>query len=267
MRKSILIAALITILVGIGAIYWANIAAPAIILSYTEGSLVGFSLPPKAIQSESEKPFTAAPEQLAISKYTGQSLSYLGSDSLLSGQPKEFVEFQRQRLVDDLAILKDSPSDINALIDIGLVKKQVNNYTGARDVWEYVNIIYPDQALNHLNLANLYAAYLGDFEKAEDNYFKAVDLDSASPNPYLKLAEFYRDFYTTKYNLIDDVLLSGLETLPGEPNMTLMLALHYKSTANKSGAIEYFEKFLKLPGLNVAQIDAVKKELDQLRSL
>lgn len=198
-------------------------------------------------------------------KYTGQKLDYLGDYKILEKYPKEFVESNRNRLLSLVEAVTKNPDQIDNWIDIGLVKKNVDNYVGAKDVWDHTNKINPNYGLNYFNLGNLYALYLRDFKKAESNYYKALRLDRNSVNFHLGLAEFYRDFYKEKYDLVDDVLLEGLVYVPKDANLLLNLALYYRDTGEKAEAIKYFEKFLTAEGFSDTQAEAVKQEIEKLR--
>lgn len=199
------------------------------------------------------------------SDYSGQKLSYLGDSEVVNRYPQEFTERNKTRLNTAISFIKTDPANIDYWLEIGLVKKIFDNYVGARDAWEYVKLISPNSSLAYFNLGNLYGLYLKDNQKAEENYLRAIDLDSQSPDMYLGLAEFYRDFYKEKYDQVDDVLLKGLAVAPKDLNLHLTLALYYKATGNSKEAIKYFEKFLQLPDISGAQKDAIQSEIKNLR--
>lgn len=198
--------------------------------------------------------------------YKGQALSFLAGLEALSKYPTEFVEAYKDRLSNAIAMIKESPNDSVYWIEIGLVKKTFDNYIGARDAWNYATVLDPKNSVIYHNLGNLYALYLKDVTKAEKNYKLSLALDPMSAQPYLTLADFYKDFYPGKANLAEGVLLEGLNMLPNDGNLILNLALYYKSTGNKWEAIEYFEKFLALPDLTGTQQAAVKTEIEALKS-
>ena len=103
-------------------------------------------------------------------KYKGQALDLLASSKELANYPKEFVEVQRAKLAGILNLIKENPNDETNWIDMGLVKKVFNNFTGARDAWEYAKLLNPGTSMAHYNLGKLYSAYLPDNQKAQANF-------------------------------------------------------------------------------------------------
>ncbi len=217
----------------------------------------GSLLAPPPVSQGSIKPATTK-------KYSGQALKFLGDPQILAKYPAEFVEQKRNQLADIIKLVEADPTDETNWMDIGLVKKNFDNFFGVRDAWEYAKLLNPSNALNCYNLGNLYASYLGDNQKAEQNFLGALKLDPNSDYTYLGLAEFYRDFYKAKSDQIDDVLLAGLKVLPADPNLLLQLGFYYKSVQNKEQALEYFNRFLKLSGITGLQQQQVQNEVDAL---
>ena len=258
MRKSILGAAILTILAGAGSLYWSAVIAPSVILSISEESQSSLS------QGFFQKDSSALPQNDKLLQYTGQAMNYLGDPKIIAGYPKQFVDELQKRLNTAIEYIAKSPKEEVYWIELGMVKKQFDNYIGARDAWEYARLINNKNSIIYHNLGSLYALYLRDFEKAEKYYQTSVNLDRLSSQSYLALAEFYKDFYKEKSDLVDDVLLAGLGLLPHDANLVLNLAFYYKSTGDKEKAIKYLEQFLQLPETNEYQAFAIKKELEAL---
>lgn len=263
MRKPFFIAAVIAMAAGVGAIYWSLSIAPSIISELSDSKR--FIEVNPAVKKPAEKSSVA--NSNANPTYRGQALNYLGDPQALVKYPKEFVGAYRQRLETAINLAVQYPKDENYWIEIGIVKKNLDNYFGARDAWEYASLLNSENATVYYNLANLYGLYLGDLKRAEENYKKSIETYPYTAQSYLALSDFYKDVYTEKSDLTDNVLLEGLRQIPGDPNLILGLAIYYKSSGDKENAIKYFEQFLTLKNLSKAQIQAVQKELDSLRSL
>lgn len=254
--------------VGLATIYWGKVVVPAklsVIAKEVKQSY--FDINKNKYNDEIAAAPTAPRNDSASPKYTGQFLSYLGDPKIIARYPKEFVERYRKQLDNVVFSVRQYPKDEVYWIEAGIIKKQFDNFIGARDAWEYARILNPRSGVAYHNLGNLYSLYLQDFKKAEVNYQAFLSLDRLTAQPYLVLSDFYKDFYKEKSGLADDVLLAGLEYLPEDPNLILNLAIYYKSVGDKAEAIKYFEWFLKLPDLNGAQVAAVQKELESLKSL
>lgn len=217
--------------------------------------------------SSAGTPTSAKPdsETPTLPEYKGQALDFLGDSKILAGYPKEFVDTKRAQLANVIGLIKQDPGVSVNWMDLGLIKKNFDNFVGTRDAWEYVKLLNPENALAYYNLGKLYSAYLHDNQKAETNFLEAVRRDQTSDYPYLGLAEFYRDFYKEKSDQVDDVLLAGLKNLPADPNLIIQLAFYYKAAGDKANAIKYFEQFLKLPVLTGEQQKAIEAELTALK--
>lgn len=258
MKKIILIISSILVISALGSAYW--------FLSKKDNPNFVENAPDSGINVFNDNATTTPQEPKdALPKYKGQALNFLGDPEVIARYPKEFVDSLRKRLENAISFSKKFPEDENYWIEIGIVKKALDNYSGAKGAWNYASLLNRSNPTIYLNLANLHALYLRDFKTAEENYQRAIALSNFDAQPYLALAEFYKDFYTEKSDLVDDVLLQGLDILPDEPNLNLNLALYYKSVGDKENAIKYFEKFLKLPGITGTQQAAIESEINALR--
>ena len=127
--------------------------------------------------------------------YAGQPINFIGHDPIINQYPKEVVEKQTKFLAEVAEFLKTHPGDFDSWVGVGIHKKFFNNFSGARDAWEYAKLLSPETVLPYLNLANLYAYYLNDFKKAELNYLAATTRDFNNIyGSYYATANFYRDF-------------------------------------------------------------------------
>lgn len=179
------------------------------------------------LTSEKEKPMTVNDTQPEPSfpKYSGEPINYIGNDKIIADFPTEALAKQKKYL----ALLSDSlnvhPYNFDEWMQVGIHKKFFNNYNGAKDAWEYAKILQPRNPLPYLNLANLYAYYLRDLNKAEENYLAAINNDLNNIyGSYYVLANFYRDFgvkdkaleyyqKTLQFNPFDEAVKTEIERL------------------------------------------------------
>lgn len=209
--------------------------------------------------------FLVKQKEAQIGDYRGEPIEEIGNDPSLSHFPAAAIEQNKNRLKELVQRLKNDPKNFEMWTDVAELKKFFNNYKGALAVFEYAKTISPENPLAYYNLANMYGLYLHDYPKAEEYYLKAIDYGMNLNYTYLGLAEFYRDFYKDKSDLIDDVLLRGLqEGVPGDPNMTLQLAYYYKSIGDKKNAIKYFAKLINSKDVNGNQQQALQGEIKAL---
>ena len=104
----------------------------------------------------------------------------------------------QQLIIDDIEKisreLKDDPTFFGNWLYLGLNREAIGDYEGARQVWEYAKLVRSNNFVVRGNLGDLYAYYLKDNQKAEENYLKALELGPRQTYLYFKTAEFYRDF-------------------------------------------------------------------------
>ena len=158
-------------------------------------------------------------------------------------------------------ILEKNPRNFNNLLFLGVIKKSVGDYKGARDVLEYAGQLRPKSSTPFSSLADLYGYFLNDPQKAEANFLKALENDPYSYSIFLNLADFYRYKYLGKEDLYDKVLLSGLERIPEEVNIIAALAAYYRETGQTDKAITFYERLLKLNPSN----ETAKEDLAELK--
>ena len=90
--------------------------------------------------------------------------------------------------------LKKNSDNLENWLVLGVYRKMIGDYEGAREVWEYTSVIRPQNSISFNNLGELYAYYLKDNAKAEENYKKAIENDPAAVYIYRNFFDFYRYF-------------------------------------------------------------------------
>lgn len=130
-----------------------------------------------------------------------------------SGTPVAQKEDLTKRINSTVALLKENPTLFNEWNDLGLFRKAIEDYTGAKEAWEYASAIRSGNSLSFGNLAVLYGFYLQEPLLAEKNYLKAIENDSKLPYLYLQAADFYVEVLKDKEKAIA-ILEKGLKEIP-----------------------------------------------------
>ena len=215
----------------------------------------------KESPTNKSSPFSGKPIN-EIPRYTGRPLNEVRFGAGFSA-PEAAIEKRRGDLKVLAAVLDANPmgsGGVDDWIAVGVIKKFFNDYGGARDAWEYAGVLYPNNALSFANLANLYAFYLNDNEKAELNFARAINNDPYQSSYYLGLADFYKTVYTAKKSEAPGVILQGMGVIK-DINLPLYLAFFYRDNGDKTNALKYYQEVLKLspnqPGI-AEEIDRLK---------
>ena len=91
-----------------------------------------------------------------------------------------------------IAALKKDPNQYNEWVNLGIFRNSIDDWEGARQVWEFLTIRSPSQPAPFANLANLYAFSLKDPARAEMNLKLAIEKGPKEASTYRFGYEFYR---------------------------------------------------------------------------
>ena len=137
----------------------------------------------------------------------------------LSTADASLVKENIAKLID---AIKKSPENGALWADLGLKRKGIEDYEGAKEAYAYALKLMPENALVADSLGVIYADYLKDYPKAEQHFRLAITLDPSASYLYLRLFELYR------YAIKDDgkakaILEEGLLAIPWEPSCKVLL--------------------------------------------
>lgn len=121
-----------------------------------------------------------------------------------------------------IARLKTKPENGALWANLGMARKGIEDYEGAKEAYEHAHQLLPKDSTIADNLGVIYGDYLQNYTKAEEYYRLALSLDSQTPYRYLRLFDFYR--YLLKDTAKAKAILEeGLVTIPGEASFTSLL--------------------------------------------
>ncbi len=98
----------------------------------------------------------------------------------------------REEIARAVAELREDSDRYGAWLTLGLYRKAIGDYGGAREAWEYAAAIRPGTAVPHNNLGNLYAYELQEPMRAEQHYLNAIKKEPTVFQWYLAAYEYYR---------------------------------------------------------------------------
>ncbi|MFH1402204.1 MAG: hypothetical protein ABIG87_01090 [Patescibacteria group bacterium] len=138
----------------------------------------------------------------------------------------DFSEEAQQIMIDKMETtsqeLKNDPTDFSNWLYLGLDRKAIGDYKGAKLAWEYAKLLDSYNFVVRGNLGDLYAYYLRDNKKAEENYLKALELDPSQVYLYYKTAEFYRDFLED-IQKAREIVQKGLDLSPNSAELQSLI--------------------------------------------
>lgn len=125
-----------------------------------------------------------------------------------------------QKIIELSSVLKKTPDLFETWLILGIYRKTIGDYQGAREIWEYTVALQPGNFISYNNLGDLYAFYLKDNKKAEQNFNKAIELSPNRIQVYNSFYEFYR--YVMKDDVKTKALLQkGIAANPGPASQGL----------------------------------------------
>lgn len=221
------------------------------------------------LNEEKQNPDTQESEEKKPGQSSSKIPAYTGRDPAeyrpVPEEVKVFNEDQKTRLFASIqthaSVVKADPAYFNGWIQIGILKKIIGDFAGARDAWEYASVIEPGNSLSFANLGELYWRYLHDYPKSEQNLKTSIKHKPDDVQTYVTLAELYHYSYKEKADLADDVLLEGIRAMDHE-TLLRRLAYLYEQRNELPKALEWWEKVL----LRSPDDTELKAKIDSLKS-
>lgn len=138
--------------------------------------------------------------------------------------------------------LKKNPQNVNEWIMLGVNRKTLGDYEGAREVWEYVKILTPAYIVAWNNLGDLYHFYLKEYVKSEENWKKTIVLQPDYIQGYSGLVDLYKYSFKEKMSEIPVILKEGIIKNPDSIDLQVMLAHYYNDAGQTTEAKNAYNK-------------------------
>lgn len=202
---------------------------------------------------------------IAVGEPTGAPALTRSTDfsSALTPEVKAMVV---ERLNATVERLEKDRASYQDWIMLGVYRKTIGDYEGARDAWVYGATLAPGEVLAFNNLADLYHYFLKDYKKSEAAWKKTVALKSDYIQGYIGLADLYKYSLTEKVGEIPQVLKDGIAKNPDSLDLKIALARTYKDLGQK-GLAEDAYKELVLAAQRVGNTTLVSQAQEELNAL
>ncbi|MDP3726129.1 MAG: hypothetical protein Q8R36_02940 [bacterium] len=136
--------------------------------------------------------------------------------------PASTPEAQKNEITNKIniitALLRADPNLFNEWLDLGLLRKSIEDYEGAKEAWEYASLLRPKNSLSFSNLGMLYGYYIKNPLLGEKNHLKAIENDSKLPYLYMQVADFYMEVLNQPARA-REILQKGLQMIPGDDGL------------------------------------------------
>ncbi|MDD5731865.1 MAG: tetratricopeptide repeat protein [Patescibacteria group bacterium] len=166
----------------------------------------------------------------------------------------------KSKFVEQIETLEDkSNKTSDDWLSIGNSYYSLNDYADAISAYQKA-IDAGSYDVGGLNLANAYAANK-DYKNAEAQFRKLIDENLATADTYLKFADLYKNDWPGKSNSTIGILKEADSKLPNNYDILVNIAEYYLNSGDKSQALDYYNKALKLEPNNTA----LKKEMEMVR--
>ena len=123
--------------------------------------------------------------------------------------PEEARNIMSDKMNATISALKKDPNQYGEWLNLGIFRNGINDYEGARQIYEFLTVTSPSQPAPFANLANLYAFSLKDPVRAEANLKKAIEKGPLEMSVYRLGYEFYR-FVRKDDTLAKETLTKGI---------------------------------------------------------
>lgn len=167
--------------------------------------------------------------------------------------------------------LRENPLDFWAWMDLSMQYKVGGDIEGARDIWEFLNVASPKQSVSFVNLGSLYHFQFREFEKSEQMYKKAIEIEPAKAAPYLGLFDLYRYSYKKDTTLAVDTLNDGLTQVTGPEKIDIHVALgsYFKASGDTARALEQYirARDAAIEAGNQALVNTLNQEVNSIAGI
>ncbi len=173
----------------------------------------------------------------------------------------EDQETFRKRFDEQKTNVQANPDDFNSWMALGLVKKQVGDYKGAEQVWLKATELRPNNSISFANLADLYANFLNDYDRA-DAAFQTSVVNSKGDFVNASFYRSYIDFlidYRKDLKRAEEVIMQSLQDNPENSDVFMVAAAFYRDAGNGAKEKEYLQKALSLNPENTDAKEQLKK--------
>lgn len=164
------------------------------------------------------------------------------------------------------ARVEEVPYDGNAWMELALRYHSAEDYDAAKQVWEFIVAVTPQNVTALGNLGRLHHFDLRNYETAEQYFKLAIDANPARPEAYYELFDLYRYSYKKDTSAAVDIMKQAAQQFPDDHGIPAGLGVYYREKKQYAPARTYFEQALTL-ARNQGNLSAVQSLTNELANL
>ncbi|NUM25101.1 MAG: tetratricopeptide repeat protein [Candidatus Buchananbacteria bacterium] len=197
-------------------------------------------------------------------KFTDSAKNYFELTVLRDDLSAEDLAKYQEQFDLVVAQIQSNQDYVDPWFDLARIKKYVGDYRGSEAALIKAGEIRPNNSTSFTNLADLYANFLGEYDKAEIAYQTAI----ANSLGEWGNDKLYREYaYFVENHLKDparatSILVDGLEDNPQSIDLMTVLADLYKRQGDVDNALKYYREALKID----PEDDAIRQEISNLQN-
>lgn len=258
-QRALVIVVALLVVAGVAGVLWRKGPAPA--------ETISLAIDPLASTTASSSTAPYSVEYYPIPQDAGNTVSAKAPSLSRKVMYSSALSPEVRRILgENIAALRGALSknalDFGSWMNLAIQYKTASDYEGAREIWEYVSQIYPEDAVALHNLGDIYHHFLNDFARAESYYKSAIARDGTQGVNYLALHDLYRYSYKQDTTAAVDILKKGVDRVSGNQAIDLYSTLgsYYQDKGDIANAIVYYTK--ARDGAQKAGNTALVAELD-----
>jgi hypothetical protein len=122
------------------------------------------------------------------------------------------------------ATIASNPTNFDAWVNLGTLRKMSGDYQGAVTDWTYVTQLYPQSAVGFEDLANIYLDFIKNYPKAEADYKEAIALNPQDDSAYTSLVSLYTTYGYGNPAEARTLVAAGVKANPNDTHLLQLQA-------------------------------------------
>mgnify|MGYP001582557382 CR=1 FL=1 len=212
-------------------------------------------------------------------KGPGYTIELVGETSLLdlapdldrgirfgSSVPEDFKALLMKRMENTVTALKKDPSQPGEWLDLAIWYHTASDFEGAREVWEFLIKVAPQDTTAYDNLGRMYHYDLKEFAKSEPYFLESKKIRPDALPPYIELFQLYSLSYKKGTSAAVDIMKEAQAKYPTDAGLYFTLAVYYRDRGDLTNARAELLKALDLARQadNIELIKQLNEEIAKL---